>query len=59
MNVYILLMYNANMSQEIVKGIFLHHCLRCEFNWTSKAASPGSCANQKCRSPYLNKERIR
>ena len=52
-------MYFKIMSQEIVKGIFLHHCLRCDFNWTSKAASPGSCANQKCRSPYWNKERIR
>jgi hypothetical protein len=47
------------MSQEVSKGIFLHECNRCDFKWTSKAASPGSCANQKCRSPYWDKKRVR
>lgn len=47
------------MSQEIAKGLFLHKCLRCNYEWVSKAFSPGSCANQKCRSPYWDKERVR
>lgn len=47
------------MSQEIAKGIFLHECNRCQYKWTSKAASPERCANPDCRSPYWNRERVR
>ena len=36
-----------------------HSCNRCGYDWLSKTKSPGTCANQKCRSPYWNKIRVR
>lgn len=47
------------MSEEITKGIWLHHCNRCNYKWTSCKETPGSCSNPKCRSKYWNKERER
>ena len=47
------------MSKEIAENIWLHECKRCNYKWTSKIELPGSCANQKCRSPYWDKERVR
>ena len=41
----------------IPTGYFLHECNRCDLKWISKTEKPGTCANQKCRSPYWNKVR--
>lgn len=32
-------------------------CNRCGYAWVM-TKTPGTCANQKCRSPYWNKERV-
>ena len=43
------------MSSQIGKDLWLHICNRCEHEWTSKIENPGTCGNQKCRSPYWKK----
>ena len=38
-------------------GYYPHQCNRCSHEWVSKTKEPGTCSNQRCRSPYWNKER--
>ena len=42
---------------ELPSGYYAHECLRCGHKWISKNQTVGTCANQKCRSPYWNKKK--
>ena len=47
----------ANVS--LGNKLWSHHCGRCDYQWASRTESPKTCANEKCRSPYWNKKRVR
>ena len=47
------------MSKKVDGDYYRHECNRCDYVWYSKKEEPQVCANQKCNSPYWNKERVR
>ncbi len=49
----------AGSTKKVADGIWLHHCNRCENQWTSPNETPKTCANTSCRSPYWNKKRVK
>ena len=44
----------------VPQKIELCTCTRCGWQWYPKTPEkPKTCANQKCRSPYWDRERVR
>jgi len=49
---YTILVYTRGMALKVYK------CTRCGYQWAShRDKAPGTCANQKCRSPYWARPR--
>lgn len=38
-------------------GLQTNKCLRCGHEWVARTKKPVKCPNQKCQSPYWNKEK--
>jgi len=35
--------------------LYIHHCKRCDSDWSSKSENPKRCG--RCKSPYWDRER--